>query len=204
MLEFEKIAKAQGFVRIAGVDEAGRGPLAGPIVAGAVVLAEPIAGLDDSKRLTPGKRTTLYEQILAGLSSSAVAVVSAAEIDRHGIQCANYRAMASAVENLDSPPDFLLIDGFRVPGLVQPQQRIVKGDQRSLSIAAASILAKVTRDRIMEELACRYPEYGFDRHKGYGTREHLEAIARYGPCPEHRRSFAPCAQTTESGRLFEE
>lgn len=202
MLAFEREAQASGFVRIAGVDEAGRGPLAGPIFAAAVVLAEAVAGVDDSKRLTPARREALYEALRAGRHAIGVAEVSAAEIDAHGIQQANYAAMLRAVEVIDPPPDFLLIDGFRVPGTALPQKRVVKGDRLSLSIAAASIIAKVLRDRSMIALDAEYPAYGFARHKGYGTREHLDALAEFGPCPAHRKSFAPIAQPGETGLLF--
>ena len=202
MLTFERAARAAGFSRIAGVDEAGRGPLAGPIVAGAAVLAGTVPGLDDSKRLTAEQRNALYEILLSGAHVTGVAVIEAEEIDRRGIQWANYRAMGLAVAALAPEPDYVLIDGFEVPGLAQPQLRIIKGDQRSQSIAAASIVAKVYRDRLMEALDSRYPKYGFARHKGYGTRQHLEAIARYGPCPAHRKSFAPLAQMMGAGTLF--
>lgn len=203
MLSFERDAEAQGFAWIAGVDEAGRGPLAGPIVAAAVRLAAPVEGLNDSKQLTAEQRESLFEILRAGEHDIGVAAVEAAEIDRIGIQPANYRVMALAVKGMQRTPDHLLVDGFRLPGVSQPQQRIVKGDSRSLSIAAASIVAKVTRDRIMERLDREYPVYGFGKHKGYATPEHLAAIAGYGPCPEHRRSFAPIAQTVETGLLFE-
>jgi ribonuclease HII len=203
LLAFERAAAAQGFVRVAGVDEAGRGPLAGPIVAGAVILAGPVAGVYDSKALRETERERLFEVLHGGGHAIGVGVVEAEEIDRLGIQQANYRAMALAVAALPETPDFVLVDGFRVPGLAAPQERIIKGDRRSLSIAAASIIAKVTRDRRMVALEAMYPGYGFARHKGYGTREHLEAIARLGPCPAHRRSFSPLAQGAETRALFE-
>lgn len=203
MLSFERTARANGFRCVAGVDEAGRGPLAGPIVAAAVVLDCPIEGLNDSKQLTAGQRDALFTTLQAGEHDIGVAVIEAAEIDRIGLQTANYRVMAQAVVELDAPPDFLLVDGrTAIPGLRAPQQHLVRGDSRSLSIAAASIVAKVTRDRMMAALDHEYPEYGFAKHKGYGTREHVRAIARYGPCPIHRRSFAPVARSTETGLLF--
>lgn len=202
MMRFEREAQAQGFNRIAGVDEAGRGPLAGPIVAAAVVLSHPVAGLNDSKQLSAEQREALFDILYAGAHDIGAGAVAAQEIDRIGIQSANYRAMAEAVERLKTPPEFLLVDGFNLRGVTLPQMRLVKGDARSLSIAAASIVAKVTRDRIMEELDRQYPAYGFARHKGYATKEHLEALARYGPCPEHRRSFAPLSQAQETGLLF--
>ncbi len=204
MMKFENEARAAGFSRVAGVDEAGRGPLAGPVVAGAVVLAAPLEGLDDSKRLTAARREALFEALHEdGRHDIGVGVVSAEEIDRMGIQSANYLAMGRAVEALATPPDYLLVDGYNLPGVAQPQRRLVKGDSRSASIAAASIAAKVTRDRMMVELDKRYPQYGFAGHKGYGTREHVDALACYGPCPEHRKSFAPIARPQETGLLFE-
>ncbi len=191
MLEFERRARENGFLRVAGVDEAGRGPLAGPLVAGAVVLDFPVPGLDDSKKLSESRREALYEALMTGGHAVGVGVVEAGELDRIGLQTANYAAMARAVEKLAPPPDFLLVDGFNLPGVVQPCMRLVKGDRRSLSIAAASIIAKVTRDRWMRLLDREYPQYGFGQHKGYGTAAHMAAIEVHGPCPEHRLSFAP-------------
>lgn len=202
MLAFEREAAANGFLRVAGVDEAGRGPLAGPIVAAAVVLSEPVAGLNDSKQLTAEQREALFTQLRAGAHTIGVGVIEAADIDRLGIQTANYAAMAQAVAALHPAADFVLVDGFHVPGLPPPQARIVRGDQRSLSIAAASIIAKVTRDRLMEELDRKYPAYGFARHKGYATRAHLAALERFGPCAIHRRSFAPLASSLRTADLF--
>jgi len=202
--EFEREVACAGFRRIAGVDEAGRGPLAGPIVAAAVILSEPVSGLNDSKQLTQAQREALYETLQLGSHGIGVSVVDVGTIDAQGIQSANYAVMAQAVAQLDPPPDFLLVDGFAIRGCAIPQKGIVRGDQRSLSIAAASIIAKVTRDRIMHELDVRHPEYGFARHKGYGTRAHLEALRRYGPCAVHRKTFAPLAQWLESGFLFQE
>ena len=203
MLSFERAVEALGFLWIAGVDEAGRGPLAGPIVAAAVRLAAPVAGLNDSKQLTAEQRESLFAALHGGGHDIGVAAVEAAEIDRIGIQAANYQVMAQAVGGMKQHPDYLLVDGFRIPGVAQPQQRIIKGDSRSLSIAAASIVAKVTRDRLMDRVDREYPVYGFGKHKGYATAEHLAAIARFGPCPEHRRSFAPIARSEETGSLFE-
>lgn len=202
MLSFEHEAFQQGFGRIAGVDEAGRGPLAGPIVAAAVILSRPVFGLNDSKMLSHEQREVLYQELHCGQHVVGVGIISHEEIDRMGIQQANYLAMAKAIEALHLTPDYLLVDGFRLPGVAQPALRIVKGDQRSLSIAAASIVAKVTRDRIMLELAERYPHYGFERHKGYYTQEHLEALERHGPCAIHRRSFAPIAQIPETAFML--
>ncbi len=202
MMAFEREAAAGGFRRIAGVDEAGRGPLAGPIVAAAVVLQSYVDGLNDSKQLTAHQRDVLYEALTEGGHDIGVAVIEADEIDRYGIQPANYAVMARAVGGLKSAPDFLLVDGFEIRGCPLPQKRIIKGDSRSASIAAASIVAKVTRDRIMDALDETYPEYGFARHKGYGTREHLDALERLGPCPFHRRSFAPLSESLTTGALF--
>lgn len=203
MMDFEREAAENGFRRIAGVDEAGRGPLAGPIVAAAVVLAEPVAGLNDSKQLTAAQREDLYGVLTEGPHAIGVAIIEADTIDRHGIQSANYAAMAQAATAISPAPDFLLVDGFVIRGCPLPQKAIVKGDCRSASIAAASIIAKVTRDRIMDGLDEQYPEYGFVRHKGYGTREHLDMLAKLGPCPAHRRSFAPLSEIVEQGTLFE-
>lgn len=202
LLRFENEAAANGFTRIAGVDEAGRGPLAGPIVAAAVVLAEPIPGLDDSKRLTERRRERLFEALSHGAHGIGIAVIGPESIDRRGIQQSNYAVLFEAATRLDPTPDFLLVDGFSIPGCSIPQQRLVKGDQRSASIAAASIIAKVTRDRIMLELDAQYPEYAFAENKGYGTRDHMAAIRRYGPCPAHRRSFAPLVELPETNDLF--
>lgn len=203
-LTFERAAKEQGFVRIAGVDEAGRGPLAGPIVAAAVVLGHPIDGLNDSKQVAPAERGLFFELLYNGPHAIGVSVVSPEEIDQVGIQSANYAAMYRAVAQLAPPPDYLLVDGFEIAGCPIPQCRIVKGDCRSQSIAAASIVAKVTRDRIMDELDGQFPQYGFAQHKGYATSEHLEAIERCGACPHHRKSFAPFARPLETGLLFPE
>ena len=191
LMQFEREAAANGFRRVAGVDEAGRGPLAGPIVAAAVVLAEQVEGLNDSKQLTETQREHLYAVLTEGARGIGVAVIDADTIDRHGIQSANYAAMAQAAAAIFPAPDFLLVDGFMIRGCALPQKSIVKGDSRSASIAAASIVAKVTRDRIMNELDEQYPEYGFAGHKGYGTKEHQNALARLGPCPIHRLSYEP-------------
>jgi len=202
LYEFERGAAAQGFARVAGVDEAGRGPLAGPIVAAAVVLAHPVEGLNDSKLLTEAKRETLFETLHGGEHAIGVCVIEADEIDAFGIQRANYAAMARAVAAISPTPDYLLVDGFQLPGVAQPVLKLIKGDRRSASIAAASIVAKVTRDRLMLAWAVRHPEYGFERHKGYGTREHLDALARFGPCVIHRRSFAPCADVARESPML--
>jgi ribonuclease HII len=176
--------------RVAGVDEAGRGPLAGPVVAAAVVLApeQRFVGLDDSKRVKEADRERLYDEIVAVAQGWAVGVADVAEIDAVNILQATRRAMARAVAGLGSPPDLLLVDAVVVPCSV-PQHALVKGDQRSASIAAASILAKVTRDRMMAEYERRYPGYGFGRHKGYPTQAHRRALRALGPTPIHRTTF---------------
>ena len=212
MLEFERGGAAQGFKAIAGVDEAGRGPLAGPVVAGAVilhpgVLADPqsldpvLHNLNDSKQLKESQRETLFEALMQSPHAYGVGIVEAHEIDHLGIQQANFSAMHRAIGALPSPPDYLLIDGYTLPGTTQPALRIIKGDARALSIAAASIIAKVTRDRIMKDMDRRYPQYDFAKHKGYGTATHIAAIEEHGPCPIHRKTFAPIAQYTKQNEL---
>ena len=186
--------------RVAGVDEAGRGALAGPVAAAAVILPPETAlegiwaQVRDSKLLSSQERERLAQAIQAAALDWSVGMASAQEIDRMGIAAATRLAMQRAVEGLSQRPDYLLVDWMQLPGVNIPQERFVKGDQRIVSIAAASILAKVHRDRWMVALDARYPGYGFARHKGYGTPEHREALARLGPCPEHRHSFAPIAR----------
>ena len=185
-----------GYRAVAGVDEAGRGPLAGPVVAGAVVIPtgyrEPwLARLRDSKQLTPRARTALHECIRESPAGWAAGVVSNEDVDRLGIAAATRDAMLKAVSGLPSRPDFVLVDGLPVDQGGLPSRALVRGDSRCLSIAAASIVAKVTRDAIMLEEHARYPDYGFDSHKGYPTPAHLAQLHRLGPCPIHRRSFAP-------------
>ena len=190
----ESEAKKQGWRFVVGIDEAGRGPLAGPVVAGAVHLPARFRcpGLNDSKKLSPTQRDHLYEQLTTDRRVMwAVAVVEASEIDELNILVATHTAMRRAVAALAIPPDFALIDGLPVPDFPLPQLALVQGDSISMSIAAASILAKVTRDRLMRAHALTWPGYAFDRHKGYGTAVHLDALHRLGPCPIHRRSFAP-------------
>lgn len=177
---------------LCGVDEAGRGPLAGDVYAAAVILPEnpELPGLNDSKKLSEKKREILYGQIIEQAVSWSVAAATAEEIDRLNILNATFLAMQRAVDGLSVPPDYLLIDGNRRPSsLRQPCSCVVKGDGTSASIAAASILAKVSRDRYMKKLAGEYPAYRFEKHKGYGTKEHYEALARYGASPVHRKSF---------------
>lgn len=178
---------------VAGVDEAGRGPLAGPVCAAAVILdpRDPIPDLDDSKRLTATQRAALEPRIQRGALAWSLGWASAAEIDRVNILQASLLAMRRAVSALDPSPRRVLVDGNRCPELDCPAEAIIGGDGRVPAIAAASILAKVARDRLMEALERDFPGYGFARHKGYPTQTHREALVRLGPCPEHRRSFAP-------------
>jgi ribonuclease HII len=175
----------------AGIDEAGRGPLAGPVVAAAVILPKEceIYGLNDSKKLSAQQRKTLFNQIKALAAIIGVGIVRPEEIDRINILRASLLAMEIAVKNLSSQPDFLLIDGNTRTSLLIQQETVVKGDSICCSIAAASIIAKVTRDSIMDDYHNIYPEYNFKKHKGYPTKEHLEALRKFGPCPIHRRTF---------------
>ncbi len=191
MEPFEKQIRARGFQLIAGLDEAGRGPLAGPVVAAAVILPQGarLRGVDDSKKLSPEQREEAFTLLQKKASAIGVGIVDAGVIDQVNIHQASLRAMERAVAELPVLPEFLLIDGLHTLNLPFPQMAIVKGDQKCLSIAAASIVAKVTRDRIMTAYHETYPEYNFIRHKGYGTREHLRAIEKFGCCPLHRRSF---------------
>jgi ribonuclease HII len=176
---------------VAGLDEAGRGPLAGPVVAAAVVLGPGtrIAGVDDSKRLTPEERESLYVVIRSRAVAIGVGMVDAATIDRVNILQATRRAMGLALGSLGLEPELVLTDFVALDGLRCPQRNLVNGDQRSATVAAASIIAKVTRDRMMAEADREYPQYGFGRHKGYATLEHLAALIMHGPCPMHRRTF---------------
>ncbi len=188
---FEKKAKANGFQSIAGIDEAGRGPLAGPVVASAVILPESfsVSGLTDSKKLTSKKRRQLYTEIYRHAVAVGIGIVDPAEIDRINILQAALRSMFVAVKSLSPQPDFLMIDGpFRIPSSL-PQHPIIGGDRLSLSIAAASIIAKVTRDNLMDVYHQEYPQFGFDKHKGYPTPSHRMAVRKFGCCPIHRKSF---------------
>ncbi|MCD5397658.1 ribonuclease HII [candidate division NPL-UPA2 bacterium] len=190
---YEKRLWREGFSLIAGIDEAGRGPLAGPVVAAAVILPRDIflPSVDDSKKLSSQKREEVFSEIGKGARAIGVGVVGEVTIDRINILQATYLAMRQAVAELKAFPDYLLVDGMTLPGLDTPQLAIVKGDSLSISIAAASIVAKVTRDRIMAEKDKRFPQYGFAQHKGYGTKVHLKALDEYGVSPLHRRSFRP-------------
>jgi ribonuclease HII len=199
--EFERVLWRQNVARVAGVDEAGRGPLAGPVVAAAAILPlrwsesglpAGLAGLNDSKQLTESQREKFFEFLTACAEIEfGIAAVDAGVIDEINILQATHRAMNDALAQLNPLPPHALVDGRPVKTLRVPQTAIVKGDARSYSIAAASVLAKVTRDRLMLDYAAQFPEYGFAEHKGYGTAKHLAAIAAHGACPIHRRSFAP-------------
>ena len=196
-LSHELSLAEEGFQRIAGIDEAGRGPLAGPVSVAAVVLPEDYSHsvLNDSKQLSESKRGDLYEEITSDERiDRASALVEAPEIDEINILKATWAGMRRAFLKLDPAADIALIDGKPIKGFPTEHRALVKGDSLSLSIAAASIIAKVERDRLMMEYAEKYPEYGFERHKGYGTKAHREALREHGPCPIHRRSFAPVSQ----------
>ncbi|MCR4430155.1 MAG: ribonuclease HII [Tepidanaerobacteraceae bacterium] len=195
LYDMERGLRQKGHIFIAGVDEAGRGPLAGPVVAGAVIL-EPntplidLIDLKDSKLLSEKKREAVYEKVVKAAVSYAFDVVDREYIDEHNILNATLYAMKRAVEKLSVKPDFILVDALKIPGIDIPQQAIVHGDNRCACIAAASVVAKVERDRIMKDYDKIYPQYGFSRNKGYGTKEHVNSIKKYGFCPIHRKSFS--------------
>ncbi len=198
-MQYEKNALAEGHSRVCGIDEAGRGPLAGPVVAAAVILPPDfeLPGLTDSKQLSVRKRESLFEQLMQSPDVlKGIAQATVEEIDRLNILRATHLAMARAAQSICPSPDFCLIDGLPVPGFPIDSRSVVKGDAHCLSIAAASVLAKVTRDRIMRELHEQFPQYGWDHNAGYGTAQHMRAIEKYGITPHHRRSFAPVAQAT--------
>ncbi|MEE1053940.1 MAG: ribonuclease HII [Acutalibacteraceae bacterium] len=189
---YENIARQKGYKFICGVDEAGRGPLAGPVCAAAVILPPDciIDGLNDSKKISEKKREMLFEQIIQKAVSYSVAYGTLEEIEKYNILEATYLAMNRAIDGLSQKADFALIDGNRIPKNIKiPCETVVKGDSKSCSVAAASILAKVTRDRLMLEYDKKYPQYNFAKHKGYGTKAHYEAIKEYGVCEIHRLSF---------------
>ena len=190
-LAFEVAAKEKGYRLICGVDEAGRGPLAGPVFAAAVILPEGhvIEGVNDSKKLSEKRREALFDKIIDEALDFSIASASETEIDELNILQATYLAMCRAVDGLSVKPDYALIDGNRMPPLSVDGETVVKGDARSASIAAASILAKVSRDRYMLEMAQLYPQYQFEKHKGYGTKLYYEMLDAYGPCPLHRQTF---------------
>ncbi len=199
---YERKAWRSGLPQVAGVDEAGRGPLAGPVVAAAVILNPEcrIKGLDDSKLLTPTRREALFHRILEHAAAVGTGIADPETIDRLNILEATRLAMLEALAKLTPRPDLVLIDAVSLSMLTCPQKSLVKGDRRSASIAAASIIAKVTRDRLMLEADVRFPQYGFSRHKGYPTPEHLAALRRHGPCAIHRRTFHG---VWDQGELFE-
>lgn len=200
--EFEKAALNSGFNAVCGVDEAGRGPLAGPVCAAAVILAPDtvIEGLDDSKKLSEKKRERLFDVITEKAISFSVAFGTLEEIESLNILEATFLAMNRAIDGLSVKPDFALIDGNRAPKNIKiPCETIVKGDSKSMSVAAASVLAKVTRDRLMLHYDITYPRYDFKKHKGYGTKEHTELIKKYGPCEIHRLSFLKNILGQENG-----
>lgn len=189
MYSYERQVWAMGYRMVAGVDEAGRGPLAGPVVAAAVVLPNEvyIPGLDDCKRLSPRRRMELSEEIHRRAVAVGIGMVDPEGIDESNVLMATYKAMAKAIQSLPAPPDYLLVDSLHIPGVSLAQSPIVGGDTLSASIAAASVVAKVTRDQYMIEVDQLYPEYGFAQHKGYGTAEHRAALEKHGPCPIHRK-----------------
>lgn len=190
-LEFEKEALAKGYKAVCGVDEAGRGPLAGPVCAAAVILPEGVIidGVNDSKKLSEKKRESLFDVIREQALSYSIAYATVDEIEEINILNATMLAMRRAIDGLDIKADYAMIDGNKIPPIDIDAECIVKGDAKSMSIACASILAKVSRDRLLYKYAEEYPMYGFDKHKGYGTKVHREAILKYGPCPYHRKSF---------------
>ncbi|MDD4343043.1 MAG: ribonuclease HII [Eubacteriales bacterium] len=193
LYHFEREIKSQGYQIIAGTDEAGRGPIAGPVVAASVVLPEGLflKDLNDSKKVSPGKREKLYDEIIEKCLCFGIKVIDNDEIDRINILQSSCLAMKLAIEGMDILPDFVLVDGLKNKLLTIPQLPLVKGDSKSASIAAASILAKVYRDRIMDEYDKLYPEYGFATHKGYPTKKHIQAVKDYGVLKIHRKTFTP-------------
>lgn len=213
LLDYERRFWSQGVASLAGIDEAGRGPLAGPVYAAAVVLAPGfaeaqfhglLAGLTDSKKLTASLRDSFYSILQAAEPVRiGVGIASVEEIDQINILRATHLAMRRAVENLPALPDHALVDGRPVPGLPCPSTSIVGGDGKSLSIAAASVIAKVARDQYMCELDAQYPQYGFARHKGYGTSVHLQSLLEFGPSPAHRRTFRPVMEAIEIRRRLQ-
>ncbi|ASS75678.1 ribonuclease HII [Tumebacillus algifaecis] len=208
MWKYERAAKQQGYHAVAGIDEAGRGPLAGPVVAAAVILPPGIElqGLNDSKQVAEETRNQLFDLICTKSVAYGIGVVDTEYIDKHNILQGTFeaarRALRQMEQQFDRVPDYLLTDYLKIPGVALPYQAIVKGDANSFSIAAASILAKVTRDRCMEAYGKEYPQYGFERHKGYSSPEHMQALEMHGPCPIHRTSFAP-VQKLLQGTLFD-
>lgn len=198
LVKYEQAARLKGYQLIAGIDEAGRGPLAGPVVACACIIPSGLffPGVNDSKQLTPKRRQELFLQITSNKDVSfAVAEISHIEIDHLNIYQATIKAMKKAVDKLLHLPDYLLVDGMNITHLDIPSEKIIQGDAKSQSIAAASIIAKEKRDQLMNEFHEMWPQYGFNEHKGYGTAKHMAAIQKYGPCPIHRLSFKPLKDT---------
>lgn len=202
MNHYERKYRAQGFHFLAGVDEVGRGPLAGPVVCAAVILPEGffLSGIDDSKKLTEKKREEFNEIIQKEAIAISISMIQPSVIDEINIYEATKKAMNSAIASLKVKPDFLLIDAMKLD-TPYPSESIIKGDAKSVSIAAASIIAKVARDRLMKELAIEYPQYGFHQNRGYGTKEHILAIEKHGITPHHRKSFAPIKETVAAEQL---
>ncbi|MGQ3377002.1 ribonuclease HII [Priestia endophytica] len=200
MMKYENTLYAKGIELIAGIDEVGRGPLAGPVVSAAVILPHDFRalGLTDSKKLSEKKRESYYELILENALAVGVGIIGRKDIDSLNIYHATRKAMESSIRELEKEPDYLLIDAMKLPNVSIPQIDIVSGDAKSISIAAASIVAKVTRDRLMKKLGEEFPAYGFEKHMGYGTKEHLDAIEKHGIIDEHRRSFSPIKEYVES------
>lgn len=193
LTHFERNLRDKGFFLVAGVDESGRGALAGPLVAAAVILPSDflLPGLKECKQVTPGKREELFEAISSETITQATSIVEPGEIDKVGLQRANLLALKEAASKLNPFPHYVLLDGFAIPDFDRPSLAITKGDTLSISIAAASIISKVTRDRIMVSYHEKYPDYGFAEHKGYGTEKHMKALKAQGPCLIHRRCFTP-------------
>lgn len=194
LIQYEQLARSKGFSAIAGVDEAGRGPLAGPVFACACIIPENLffPGINDSKQLSPKKRAELFLQLTSNSHVIyGIGEASHFEIDQINIYQATIQAMLKAIKKLKMTPDYLLVDGMKLDCINISSEKIIEGDAKSQSVAAASIIAKETRDQRMNEFHEMWPHYGFDKHKGYGTRQHLEAIEKYGPCPIHRLSFKP-------------
>lgn len=199
MWDIEENLRKEGHRFIVGIDEAGRGPLAGPVVAAAVVMPVglTIPGLRDSKKMTPRQREEIYQCIFGCAQAIGIGIVSHRMIDKINILQSTYLAMKRAINRLTAPIDYVIVDGYPIPGLNYPQKGIIHGDAFCFSIAAASVVAKVTRDRIMVRMGDFFPQYGFAVHKGYPTQSHLDALARYGPCPIHRFSFSPVRRCYE-------
>lgn len=199
MWDIERAKNAEGYRTVAGVDEAGRGPLAGPVCVAAVILPENLylEKINDSKKLSDKVKDRLYDEIKEKALAYSIVLVSNEEIDKLNILNATFKGMCRAVNSLDVKPDYVLVDGNQIKGMDVPHECVVKGDAKSISIAAASVLAKVTRDRYMTELDKKYPQYNFKKHKGYPTKEHYEAISKYGPSEVHRKSFKLWKNTTK-------